>query len=73
MPEITLEVLAERIKNLTAVVTGLKEQLNPKTEAWNNAVNDVEWLKRFFWLFAAATISSWIGILGMAAKVFIFK
>jgi hypothetical protein len=70
MPKITLSVLAERIQNLTEAFGELKEQLNPKAELWNRSATDVDWLKRFFWIGVGALVSSWICILGIAAKVF---
>jgi len=44
----------ECVKSLSDKVGGLTIMLNPKTEEWNKASNDVAWLNKFFWVIFIA-------------------
>ena len=52
-----LEGLQVTVGQMATDIEWIKKQLNPATQKWNDAVNDVKWLKRFFWMIAGIVLA----------------
>jgi len=67
-----LAKVEEKLGGLEKIIKELKDMINPKAELWNNAVIDVKWLKKFFWVIFASMCTSTLSLIAAIVAIFLF-